>query len=1153
MRFTRTLLTCAAVIASCAPVMAQSLNTSQIVGTVQDPTGASVPDAVVTLTQTDTGLVRTVKTSGSGTYTATDLPLGPYKLQVSAPNFQGYTVTGIELQVGSNPTYDVKLSIGSQTEEVTVQTSGGVQVETVSNGIGQVIDKTQVVELPLNGRDPTQLIALSGATTTAPAGDLNTNKNFPTITISVAGGLANGVAYVLDGANHNDVFNNLNLPLPFPDALQEFKSETSSLPAQYGNHASAAINAITRSGTNNFHGAAFWFVRNYMFNAANYFGYQTPIGTTNRIKTRDSLKRNQFGGTIGGPVMKNKMFFFGGYQSTINRSNPPTNTVRVPTQAMLNGDFAASINYTDPQTSTAASPKNCYGQTPGSTVLRSVAAGGATPAVTVVGNRINPAQFSAQALAAIKAGIPISPDTDPCGRINVPLQGNSSNQQAVGRVDYTINDKQSIFARYINARYSAPIVVSPGNVLTANAVGQYNEVQALTLGHTTIVTSNMVNSLRLTADRTIGLRSLAPFFDAQSIGSNVYTTPSLRGFMGVSVTNGFALGQGGNNPGYFNTVKYQVTDDISYVHGRHSFAFGGQYLFAYMNTVNNRPTNSAFTFNGTILGATGSQVVGYADFLTGSVGAFSQGAADYENDRWHYVAFYAQDSWKVKPSFTVNYGLRWEPYIPFYNVNSHAQNFDIARFNAGQKSSVYTNAPAGLIFPGDAGYPGRSYNKGKIFSGFQPRVGFVWDPSEDGTMSIRGGYGIFFDSPQMFFDTRYSNSPPWGQTITLGSTNFANPYAEYNSTNHTGTNPFPGLLNLNSGTTFVQNGVYVNTPLNLKQMYLQQYNLSVQKQYKTFLFAATYIGNQTRHLTTSYEANPGVYIPGNGNASRTGCGPIPTASQPTSGACSTTGNTNIRRQLFLANPTQGAFYGTIGQLDDGGIANYNGMLLSVNRRAKMMNVVANYTYSHCLSDAYTTELTGPSYVIPGNRQASYSNCDQERRNVANLSLILNPQHYKERYTNAFLGGWGLSTIFTARSGGYFSVTTGVDNALTGIGNQIAIQTGSPYGAVTKLQSTTAVNYLDLSTANFSAPASGVYALNRPNTIHGLPSYQLDMALTREFRVYESTKMQFRWEVFNVPNETVFGNPSSALNSSTRGQITTAGDPRIMQFALKYLY
>jgi hypothetical protein len=277
----------------------QTVASSQVSGVITDPTGASVSDAKIQLTQTETGQVHTATSNASGSYIIPDLPVGPYRFQVTAAGFSTYVENGIVLEVGTNPAINAKLSVGAVTEQVVVEAAGAAMVETQSNGIGQVIDQKQVVELPLNGRDPTQLIALAGLTTAAPAGDLNSNKNFPTITIAVAGGLPNGVAYILDGGSHNDPFNNLNMPLPFPDVLQEFKVETSALPAQYGDHAAAAVNSVTKSGTNGFHGDVFEFVRNYAFNARLFFA-----------AARDSLKRNQFGGYVGGPIIKNKLFFF---------------------------------------------------------------------------------------------------------------------------------------------------------------------------------------------------------------------------------------------------------------------------------------------------------------------------------------------------------------------------------------------------------------------------------------------------------------------------------------------------------------------------------------------------------------------------------------------------------------------------------------------------------------------------------------------------------------------------------------------------------------------------------------------------------------------------------------------------------------------------
>src|SRR5438270_7991883 len=308
---------------------AQAIAGSQLSGVVHDSSGAAIPGVEVTATKTDTGQVRTVFTGADGAYALPNLPVGPYQLKVVLQGFNTYVRDGIILQVGSNPEINVTLAVGAISEQVTV-TANASLVETKNTGVGQVIDNQRVMELPLNGRQATELIFLSGLATSAPAGDLNTNKNFPTVTISVAGGQANGITYIMDGGTHNDPFNNLNLPTPFPDALQEFKVETSALPARYGHHAASAVNVITKSGSNRISGDAFEFLRNWRFNARNFFAPQ-----------RDSLNRNQFGGTMGAPIVKNKLFLFGGYQGRVEHSNPATTISFVPTQAMLNGDFTA--------------------------------------------------------------------------------------------------------------------------------------------------------------------------------------------------------------------------------------------------------------------------------------------------------------------------------------------------------------------------------------------------------------------------------------------------------------------------------------------------------------------------------------------------------------------------------------------------------------------------------------------------------------------------------------------------------------------------------------------------------------------------------------------------------------------------------------------
>ena len=380
--------------------------------------------------------------------------------------------------------------------------------------------------------------------------------------------------------------------------MQEFKSETSSLPAQYGNHASAAINAITKSGGNQFHGDLFVFVGNYIFNAANYFGYNTSTGA----KVRDNLKRNQFGGVIGGPIMRDKLFFFAGFQGTIIRASGTPTLTHVPTQSMLNGNFNPAI------------AANCYG--------KAITLGG-----PFVGNVTNPANYNASALKVIAAGVPVTNDdvNNPCGNHSYILSQNSTAQAAIGRVDWTVSPKQNAFARYNIARFNSPVTETGTDLTSINQVAQFNQDQSAVIGDTYNITPHIINSVRITGNRTLGQRSLVPFFDPSTLGISDYVSPNLKGFMGITITNGFSLGQGGNNPRYFNSTQYQLVDDVSIIRGNHQITFGGNYLYAYMNTVNNRPTNGAFTFGGTNIGG-GS--VGYADFLVGDLSAFSQGDAD---------------------------------------------------------------------------------------------------------------------------------------------------------------------------------------------------------------------------------------------------------------------------------------------------------------------------------------------------------------------------------------------------------------------------------------------------------------------------------------------------------------------------------------------
>ena len=1049
---------------------AQAVSGSQVSGVVKDESGLILPGATVTMTQGDTGVSRTTVTDAEGAYVLPNLPVGPYQLKVSLDGFSTYVREGIVLQVSSNPSIEVTLKVGTVSEMVTV-TAAAAMVETKSTGVGQVIDNQRVVEMPLNGRQATELIFLSGLATSAPAGDLNTNKNFPTVTISVAGGQANGITYIMDGGTHNDPFNNLNLPTPMPDALQEFKVETSSLPARYGHHAASAVNVVTKSGGNKFTGSAFEFLRNYRFNARNAMATE-----------KDSLNRNQFGGTMGGPIQKNKIFFFGAYQGRVEKSNPATNIRYVPTAAMLSGDFSA-----------LASPACNAGR---QVTLRA----------PFTDNKIDPSQLNAVALGVSKY-LPLA--TDPCGKVQFGIPNDSTEHQGLGKVDLNISQRQSMIARYMYAKYDNPATFDGKNVLTLSRTGQTNQVHSMLVGHNFIPSSRLVNALRFTYNETVNDRTLPEYFTATQLGSKIASL--IPGYVGFSVTgNGFNFGSGGTNPGYFNSQGIQVADDVDYVMGSHQLSMGVNWIHTKIETSNNRPTNGAFTFNGQTSG------LSLADFLIGRPSSFLQGNPVFDYDNHDYVGAYLQDEWRVRPNLSLNVGLRWEPFIPLRNTYSWVSHFDRARFDAGTKSKVYPQAPAGLMFPGDDGYPGDSTTNGKI-GNFAPRLGVIWQPTGDDKMSVRGAWGVFYDTPHLFFNTRFSNNPPWGAQLTISNPagGLTDPYQGY-----PGGNPFPALNTNWQTAAFPAFGVYVNTPLNLQPTQLQQWNVSVQRQFGDWLLTASYLGNRSLHLWRATELNPAVYS-----------------------ATATTGNTNQRRVLYLANQAEGQYYGTIGQVDDTGRANYNGMLLSMQRRLKNnLSVLTNWTLSKCMSDPATTEITGPTVMNPSNPNADYSYCSSDRRHVVNTSIVFRVPSFGGRATKAILGDWQLSPIVRYQTGNHSTITLGTDQSLTGIGNDRAVQVlDNPYG------DKTAANYLNR--AAFALPTAGTFSTLVPFSVLNPGNFQNDLAVTRSFRV-GAQRLQFRWEIFNLVNHVNYNAPVTSLNSAAFGQIQTAGDPRIMQFALK---
>ena len=526
--------------------IAWAQGTAQLNGTVRDSSGGVLPGVTVTVTQTDTGLVRTTVTDENGAYLLTNLPTGPYRLEAALQGFRSYAQTGIVLQVGGTPTVYAVLAVGSVEESVTVEAAAPL-VDVKSSGISTVVNNEAILELPLQGRQVTDLIVLAGAAVQ----DSVPTRGMPGgVRISVAGGLPFGVAYTLDGAEHNNPQSNANLPLPFPDALQEFQVASGGLSAENGVKSAGSVNAVTKSGANRFSGDAFEFLRDRRFNAPQHFAAFGPDGK----QKDDGLRRNQFGGTLGGPIVHDKLFFFGGYQGTILRQVPTSNIAYVPTAQMLAGDFTAI-------TSPACAGRQITLRTP------------------FVGNRIDPSQFSPAALRIAKE---LPTTTDPCGQVQYEITQNMNQHQPIARIDYQATSSQSIFGRYMGTRQTVPAPWSgPGdNVLKTSAAGTTDKFHALALGHTQIISSSVVNAARFTYNSTDSHRFQNPgFFSPADMGVKMYSYPTYANSdkasqFPLSVTDAFDFESGSATERSSFHRTYAVSDDLTLVRGSHQFGFG---------------------------------------------------------------------------------------------------------------------------------------------------------------------------------------------------------------------------------------------------------------------------------------------------------------------------------------------------------------------------------------------------------------------------------------------------------------------------------------------------------------------------------------------------------------------------------------------------
>jgi hypothetical protein len=1124
------------VLLTSAIAAAQAGSTAQITGLVKDTSGGVLPGADVSATQTDTGFKRSAVTDTNGAYTLPNLPIGPYRLEVNLSGFKSYSRTGVVLRVSDSPSINVELSLGAIEETVIVQAASPL-IETRNMGVGQVMDNKRILELPLNGRNPADLVQYLPAVVPQP--QLNaTSRSFGGtqggLAFSIAGGQSYGVAYLLDGATHNNPYDNLNLPLPFPDALQEFKVETSALTAQNGMHSGAAVNAVTKSGTNAIHGDAFEFLRHHSVNATNPFNAKNPDGT----RKDDGLKRNQYGGTLGGPIKTDRLFYFAGYQGTNTRQLPSDNRAFVPTAQMLAGDFTA---FTSPACNAGRQVN--------------------LPA-PFAGNRIDPAQFSKAALA-VSARLPKADDA--CGLVQYALPTNTDERQVVGKIDYQLGSNQSYFGRYITTKFfqEPPFESSGGNLLTTRQGGRDNLAQSLTGGHNFVLSSSAVNAFRVAFNRTSIHRTNSDFFGAADVGINIYDY--MPQYLLLNVTpNGFQIGGGTENEASFKTNTYQFSDDLTLIRGSHQFVFGGNW--AHWNSFGTANVRSPgqLTIGNTATG------LALTDFLLGRLSGaigLQQSAPNFLVMKQTYVGFYAQDTWRASSRLTVNYGVRWEPYLPQEITNNAVYNFDPARFQQGAKSSVYKNAPAGLYYPGDPGFPTQAGQK-KVWSDVGPRVGVAWDPTGSAKTAVRASYGRSFDFINAQFHLNTSNAPPWGDEIRITNPpgGLDNPFVGSGQTNI-----FP-TPTASPDVVFTQFGPYLSLNYDMKTPYVDLWNVTVERQSSTNWVASVgYVGSHTSNIletTPLNNANPAVTVARdlNGNVLAANGTCVPGAANFQT--CMTA-NQNQRRPFYLANPAVGQFYGNVDGFVTDGTQRYNGMLLSIARRAgRGTTISANYTLSHCTGspDGFggNTVNLGNGYNDPNNPHFDDGNCTADRRHVFTLTAGVESPQFEgaSPALRAVASGWRLVGSFRALSGPFLTVTPGSDRALNSqAGTQRANQIlDNPYDDNSFNPANGGRKFLN--PAAFAQPALGTLGTMTRNSIEGVGSKNLDLTLIRIFRLPSRQTVEFRAEAFNAmnwfqwlqPGQTSPGlAPNLALSGATFGQILAAGDPRFLQFGIKYAF
>jgi hypothetical protein len=976
-------------------------------------------------------------------------------------------------------------------------------------GVGAVIERERILELPLPARNVTSLINMAGAAVTigaSPSWGMATGVN-----IAVAGGQRFGVAYMLDGAEHTNRFDQTGMPMPFPDSLQEFRVSTSSQEANTGRASGASVNAVTRAGTNQFHGDLFWFGRNARFNAIK------ADATRN-----DGLKRNQPGAAIGGPIVSNRMFFFGGYQSTILNQLPSDTLSIVPTAQMLAGDFSAFNQCYRPNWRDA-----------------DFADGFIDP------SRISPA---ARRLAAR-----LPTPSNQCGEIRWGDAIERHDKQYVTRIDFQHTANHQIFVRYMGTSHDqlVPFEQDSSSLLSTTSSGFNDRHDSVVAGNTWVIGSSMVNSFRLAYNRLGVNKAGARFFSPEDVGIAQWT--SVPGHFVMTVPGFFSLGSGPTAKREMEQNQWQISNDLNITRGTHQFGIGAMWGRADVVSLAHTRGVGGLTFSAN---NTGNAM---GDFLLGRVTEMRQSMPSTLSPYQHYAALYAQDTWRAAPNVTVNLGVRWEPFIPMVWMENEyggirVYNFDVDRFKTGQRSVVFPNAPAGFTYPsqtpdgsGPSDFEGHSGIAAR-WNKFAPRVGASWDPTGQGRTSVRVGYGIAQDVIELQSLLNSNNVSPWAADIIHRTGTLDNPWAGL-----AGGNPFP--FDWRTNAFFAPGSVFIPFGDDLDMTYVQSWNLALQQQVgDRWLVSASYLGSKSSRLWNTTAVNPSLFLtqqshPGLFTGANT-CVLEGVAYTP----CNQTGNINQRRELRLwaaqNNPSllpDARLFSNIDEYRSDSSANYHGLVTSVRGEVANVNLSANYTLSKCMSDRVNVGVSNPNQTFHEGKDRAA--CASDRRHLFNLTGVANAPQFEGPVMRAIASDWRLAIIYRRASGAPHTITAGADRALTGLGGQAADQVSDDVYQDTSGN----LGSQFINRAAFAAPALGAYGNAGFFSFYGFASWSLDAALSRVFQLPGGHRIEGRLEAFNLTNAVIPNDPSTNLAAATFGRVTSVQDPRILQFAVKYVF